>query len=104
MEAVGGEHQGQVTAVRKVALASMVGNATEWYDYFIYGTASALVFGQLFFPGQNPAIGTLLAFATFGVTFLVRPLGALTFGHFGDRIGRKTMLVFSILILSLIHI
>ncbi len=101
MEAIGGEHQRQVTAVRKVALASMVGNATEWYDYFIYGTASALVFAQLFFPGQDPAIGTLLAFATFGVTFLVRPLGALTFGHFGDRIGRKTMLVFSILIMGL---
>lgn len=100
MEAVGGERQGQITDVRKVALASMVGNATEWYDYFIYGTASALVFGQLFFPTTDPAIGTLLAFATFGVTFLVRPLGALIFGHFGDRIGRKTMLVFSILIMG----
>ena len=100
MEAVGGEHQGQVTDVRKVALASMVGNATEWYDYFIFGTASALVFGQLFFPTSDPAIGTLLAFATFGVTFLVRPLGALIFGHFGDRLGRKAMLVFSILIMG----
>jgi len=100
MDAIGGEHQGQVTDIRKVALASMVGNATEWYDYFIYGTASALVFGQLFFPTADPAIGTLLAFATFGVTFLVRPLGALIFGHFGDRIGRKNMLVFSILIMG----
>lgn len=96
--AAGGREQ--TRTIRRVAISSMIGNATEWYDYFIYGTASALVFGQLFFPTADPLIGTLLAFATFGVTFLVRPLGALIFGHFGDRVGRKRMLIFSILIMG----
>lgn len=88
------EHSRQI---RKAALASTVGTTIEWYDYFLYGTASALVFSKLFFPNFSPAAGTLAAFATFGITFLVRPLGAAVFGHFGDRLGRKKMLVVSIL-------
>lgn len=89
------------TSIRKVSVATMIGTATEWYDYFLYGTASALVFGQLFFPSFSSTAGTLAAFATFAVTFAVRPLGAVLFGHFGDRIGRKAMLVLSMLVMGL---
>lgn len=89
------------TSPRRVAVATMIGTATEWYDYFLYGTASALVFSKLFFPNFSPAAGTLAAFATFGITFLVRPLGAAVFGHFGDRLGRKKMLVVSILLMGI---
>ena len=67
----------------------MIGTAIEWYDYFIFGTASALVFGQLFFPGGDPLIGTLSAFAVFGVGFFARPVGGIVFGHLGDKHGRK---------------
>jgi metabolite-proton symporter len=81
-------------------IASAIGSALEWYDFFIYGTAAALVFGQLFFPKQDATVGQLLAFATFGVGFIARPFGGLFFGHFGDRIGRKPMLVATILLVG----
>lgn len=81
----------------KVALASFIGTTVEYYDFFIYGTAAALVFPRLFFPDASPLMGTLLSFATFGVGFLARPLGGVIFGHFGDRIGRKKMLVISLM-------
>ena len=71
---------------------------SEWYDFFIYGTAAALVFNEMFFPKLDPRIGTLAAFATFGVGFFARPFGGLVFGHFGDRIGRKPMLVVTLLL------
>src|SRR5699024_2269518 len=71
----------------------MVGSSIEWYDFFIYGTAAALVFGKLYFPYSSPLMGTLLAFATFWAGFLARPIGALVFGHIGDSIGRKPALV-----------
>ncbi|WP_262107413.1 MFS transporter [Arthrobacter sp. Marseille-P9274] len=80
----------------KVALASFIGTSIEYYDFFIFGTAAALVFPQLFFPQTSPVVGTLLAFATLGVGFLARPLGGVLFGHFGDRVGRKKMLVISL--------
>ena len=80
-------------SVRRVALASMIGTSIEWYDFFIFGTASALVFGRLFFPTFSELAGTLAAFATFAVGFVARPVGGLLFGHIGDRIGRKTTLV-----------
>ena len=80
-------------SVRRVALASMVGTSIEWYDFFVFGTASALVFGRLFFPTFSELAGTLAAFASFAVGFVARPVGGLVFGHFGDRIGRKTTLV-----------
>lgn len=86
---------------RLVALASSIGTAIEWYDYFIYGTASALVFNQLFFPEAAPAAGTMAAFATFTVGFIARPFGGALFGHFGDRIGRKTMLIMSLVIMGM---
>jgi Sugar (and other) transporter len=77
----------------RVILAASVGSALEWYDFFLYGTAAALVFGDLFFPKSDPVVGTLLAFLTFGVGFVVRPLGGIPFGIMGDRFGRKPVLV-----------
>jgi MFS family permease len=81
------------TRLRHVMLAAGIGSALEWYDFFIYGLASALVFGKLFFPTYDPTVATLASFATFAVGFLARPFGGLFFGHFGDRWGRKPMLV-----------
>ena len=81
----------------RIAMASFIGTAVEWYDYFIYGTAAAIVFGPLFFPKFSTTAGTMAAFATFSVGFLARPLGAIVMGHFGDRLGRKSMLVVSLL-------
>ena len=101
MERLGGEGTGQTSSIRQVALASFIGTAIEWYDFFLYGTAAALVFGQLFFPEATPLQGTLLAFATYGVGFFARPVGGIIFGHYGDRIGRKAMLVLSLLIMGI---
>ena len=100
MESVGGQEQVPENSIRKVALASFIGTAIEWYDYFLYGTAAALVFNQLFFPEFSPLAGTLASFATFAVGFFARPVGGVVFGHFGDRIGRKTMLVLTLLIMG----
>jgi MFS transporter, MHS family, shikimate and dehydroshikimate transport protein len=88
------------TALRRVVLASAIGSALEWYDYFIYGTAAALVFGELFFPKLDPTSATLAAFASFGVGFIARPFGGLVFGHFGDRLGRKPVLVTTLLLVG----
>lgn len=85
----------------KVALASLIGTSIEWYDYFLYGTAAALVFNKLFFPNFDPLVGTLLAFATFSVGFIARPLGGIVFGHYGDKIGRKKMLYLTLLIMGI---
>ncbi|WP_037358027.1 MFS transporter [Amycolatopsis orientalis] len=87
--------------IRRVALASAVGTTIEWYDYFAYSTATALVFNKLFFPSLSPASGTLAAFATLGVGFVARPLGGIVWGHFGDRVGRKAMLVASLVLMGL---
>jgi len=87
-------------SVRKVALASSLGATIEWYDFFIYGTASALVFNKLFFSNVPEAVGTLLALATFAVGYLARPVGAVVFGHLGDRLGRKKMLILTLLIMG----
>jgi MFS family permease len=88
------------TRLRHVMLAAAVGSALEWYDFFIYGAASALVFGPLFFPKFDPAVGVLASFATFAVGFLARPFGGLFFGHFGDKWGRKPMLVATLLLVG----
>ncbi len=85
---------------RRAGWASMVGAIADWYDYFLYGTAAALVFGPLYFPNSSPAAGTLAAFATFAVGFFFRPVGSIFFGHFGDRIGRKRMLVLTMLLMG----
>jgi metabolite-proton symporter len=86
--------------VRNVVLASFIGTTIEWYDFFLYGTAAALVFNRLFFPTVDPLIGTLSSFGTFAVGFVARPLGGMVFGHFGDRVGRKSMLVYSLIIMG----
>lgn len=80
-------------AMGKVALGSFAGALMEWYDFFLFGTAAALVFGPLFFPGDDPTLSTISAFATFGVGFVARPLGGIVFGHLGDRVGRKKTLI-----------
>jgi Arabinose efflux permease len=94
-------HPSSTTSPTRVAIASLVGTSIEWYDFYIYGTAAALVFNTAFFPSFDPAVGTLLAFATFGVGTVCRPLGGFVFGHFGDRIGRKNMLVLSLLLMGI---
>ena len=86
---------------RKVVVASLVGTSLEWYDFFIYGTAAALVFNQLFFPSFEPLVGTLLAFTTFAVGFVARPLGGIVFGHYGDKVGRKNVLVATLLLMGI---
>jgi MFS transporter, MHS family, shikimate and dehydroshikimate transport protein len=87
--------------LRRVVAASFIGTTIEWYDFFLYGTAAALVFNRLFFPTLDPLAGTLSAYGTFTVGFIARPLGGVIFGHFGDRIGRKKMLVWSLLIMGI---
>ncbi|MEZ6060635.1 MAG: MFS transporter [Planctomycetaceae bacterium] len=87
-------------SVRQVVLASFVGTAIEWYDFFIYGTASALVFGQLFFPNEDAFVGRMAAFGTFAIGFFARPIGGIVFGHFGDRIGRKAMLFTTLMMMG----
>ena len=85
---------------RRVAVASAIGTTVEWYDFFIYGTAAATVFGPQFFPQVSEVAGTLAAFATFGIGFIARPLGGVVMGHYGDRIGRKGMLVWALLLMG----
>ncbi|MEW9583763.1 MFS transporter [Paraburkholderia sp. DGU8] len=88
------------SAVNRVLVASVVGTAIEWYDFFLYATASALVFAKLFFPSFDPMVGTIAAFGSFAVGYLARPFGAVFFGHFGDRIGRKATLVATLTIMG----
>ncbi|AEW98136.1 MULTISPECIES: MFS transporter [Streptomycetaceae] len=88
------------TRLAGVVAASLIGTTVEWYDYFLYGSAAALVFGRVFFPGSDPLTGTLLAFLTYAIGFVARPLGAVVFGHFGDRLGRKRLLVVSLLMMG----
>ncbi|MEV6149439.1 MFS transporter [Nonomuraea sp. NPDC052129] len=88
------------TSIKKIVAASLIGTTIEWYDFFLYGSAAALVFNKLFFPDADPLTGTLLAFLTYAVGFIARPLGGLIFGHFGDRLGRKQLLVVSLLLMG----
>jgi MFS family permease len=90
-----------VKTPKKAALASWIGSALEYYDFFIYGTGAALVFGRIFFPSDHPATGTLLALATFGVGYVARPVGAFFLGHMGDKFGRKKVLVFTLILMGL---
>src|SRR4028118_1135233 len=86
--------------IRRVVAASMIGTTIEWYDFFLYGSAAALIFNKLFFPSYDPFVGTLLAFATYAVGFVARPLGGIVFGHHGDRIGRKRLLMLSLILMG----
>ena len=88
------------TSIRTVAIASLIGTTIEWYDFFLYGTAAALVLNQLFFPTFDPLMGTLASLATYSVGFIARPFGGIVIGHYGDKIGRKSMLVLTLMIMG----
>jgi metabolite-proton symporter len=92
--------QRQPSGVRRIVIASLVGTSLEWYDFFIYGTAAALVFNQLFFPSFDPLVGTLLAFTTYAVGFIARPVGGVIFGHYGDKVGRKNVLIITLMLMG----
>ena len=98
---LGGEEIGPTTSITTVAIASFIGTTIEWYDFFLYGTAAALVFNKLFFPEFDPLVGTLAAFGTYAVGFLARPIGGIVIGHYGDKIGRKAMLILTLLIMGI---
>jgi len=88
------------SSLPRIVSASLIGTTVEWYDFFLYSSAAALVFNKLFFPTADPLTGTLLAFTTYAIGFLARPVGGLVFGHFGDKIGRKKLLVLSLLLMG----
>src|ERR1044071_2264553 len=87
-------------SIRTIALASAIGTTIEWYDFFLYGVVTPIVLNKLFFPNYDPIVGTLLAYTTFFVGFISRPIGGIIFGHYGDRIGRKTVLILTLLIMG----
>ena len=87
-------------AIRRVVISALVGASIEWYDFFLYGVVAGIVFNKLYFPGSDPVVATLLAYTTFAVGFVTRPLGGVIFGHFGDKIGRKSMLVITLMIMG----
>jgi MFS transporter, MHS family, shikimate and dehydroshikimate transport protein len=93
-------HSSETNSVRLVAVASFIGTTIEWYDFFLYGTAAALVFNRLFFPTFDPLMGTLAAFGTYAVGFFARPVGGIVIGHYGDKIGRKSMLVLTLVVMG----
>ncbi|MCX3061217.1 MFS transporter [Streptomyces beihaiensis] len=86
--------------IARIVAASLIGTTIEWYDFFLYGSAAALVFNTLFFPSSDPLVGTLIAFITYAIGFAARPLGGMVFGHYGDKIGRKKLLVVSLLMMG----
>jgi MHS family shikimate/dehydroshikimate transporter-like MFS transporter len=98
------QHQGgqaeYASGLRRVVIASVIGATIEWYDFFLYGIVAGIVFNQLYFPSDDPLVSILLAYATFAVGFVARPLGGVIFGHFGDKIGRKSMLVLTLMIMG----
>lgn len=94
-------NDGHVGTPKKAAVASLIGSSLEWYDFFLYGTAAAIVIGPLFFPSHSSVAGTLQAFATFAIGFFARPFGGVVFSHFGDRLGRRNILVITLLMMGL---
>ncbi len=90
----------QLRQLRRVALSGLLGTAVEFYDFLVYGTVAALVFGELFFPQADPAVGTIAAFGTFAAGYVARPLGGMVFGHFGDRLGRKSMMLLTMVLMG----
>ena len=97
-EALSGEARRSM--IVRAVTASAVGTTVEWYDFFLYGVAAATVFPQTFFPQSDPLIGTLASFSTYFVGFIARPLGAAVFGHYGDRVGRKALLVITMMMMG----
>ena len=91
----------EAASLRRIVWSSVIGTAVEWYDFLIYGTATALVFNKVFFAAGNPTLATIAAFGTYAVGFLARPLGAAIFGHYGDRVGRKAMLAITIMVMGI---
>src|SRR5690348_10105839 len=87
--------------LRRAVIASTIGTAIEWYDFFLYSTVTGLVFAKLYFPNSDPWVGTLEAFAIYAVGFVARPIGAAIFGHYGDRIGRKSTLIATLLVMGI---
>lgn len=87
-------------AIREVAISSIIGATIEWYDFFLYGVVAGIVFNKLYFPTGDPTISTMLAYVTFAVGFIARPVGGIIFGHYGDKIGRKSMLVLTMMIMG----
>src|SRR5215475_3974806 len=87
--------------LRRAVVASTIGTAIEWYDFFLYSTVTGLVFAKLFFPNADPLVGTLEAFAVYAVGFVARPIGAAIFGHYGDRIGRKATLIATLMLMGI---
>jgi MHS family shikimate/dehydroshikimate transporter-like MFS transporter len=98
LKAVSDDH---TASLQRIVWSSVIGTAVEWYDFLIYGTATALVFNKIFFPAGNATLATIAAFGTYAVGFLARPLGAAIFGHYGDRVGRKAMLAITIIVMGL---
>src|SRR5881394_2128275 len=94
----GAEHRRQL---RRAVLAAAIGTAIEWYDFFLYSTITGLVFARVYFPRADPVVGTLEAFGVYAVGFLARPIGAAIFGHYGDRIGRKSTLIATLLVMGI---
>src|SRR5256885_17205096 len=93
--------QAHRTQLRRAVLAATVGTAIEWYDFFLYSTVTGLVFAPLFFPNSDPLVGTLNAFGIYAVGFVARPIGAAIFGHYGDRLGRKSALIATLLLMGI---
>src|SRR5436190_21397362 len=87
--------------LRRVIVSSLLGATIEWYDFFLYGVVAGIVFNKLYFPASDPVVATLLAYTTFAVGFVTRPLGGVIFGHFGDKIGRKSMLIITLMIMGI---
>ncbi len=90
-----------VGQLRRIALSSLLGTAIEYYDFLVYGTMSALVFGKLFFPESDPTVATIAAFGTLAAGYVARPVGGIVFGHFGDRVGRKSMLIVTMAVMGI---
>ncbi|WP_255822130.1 MFS transporter [Halobacillus shinanisalinarum] len=89
--------------LKRVVGSSLIGATIEWYDFFLYGVVAGIVLNELYFPSGDPLVSTLLAYVTFAVGFVVRPLGGIIFGHFGDKVGRKSMLIITLTIMGLVR-
>jgi MFS family permease len=94
-------HQEHAAQLRRAVIASTVGTTIEWYDFFLYSTVTGLVFARLYFPHSDPLVGTLEAFAIYAVGFAARPIGAAIFGHWGDRLGRKSALIATLMLMGI---